>query len=126
LAQRHITNSLKATSSFNLLFFNIEENIMKSIVSIAAASVLFAGSAVASPEFDNHANYGTVLQDLDQPASMSEGRAPTGDLVSVIDGYGSILFDLNQPGSRAVWTQPGIGDNADDSGNILYDVGARY
>jgi len=109
-------------------YLNIEENAMKSIVSIAAVSVLFAGSAVANPEFDNPSNYGTVLQDLDQPTSMSQGRTPTGDLVSVVstsDSYGSVLFDLDQPASRAVGFQPSIGDS-DDFGNILYDVGARY
>jgi hypothetical protein len=102
---------------------------MKTILSIAAASVLFAGSAAANPEFDNHANYGSILQQLDQPASMSQGREPMGDLVAVAgtdETYGSVLFDLDQPGSRSTWTQPSIGDSADDFGNILYDVGARY
>jgi hypothetical protein len=103
---------------------------MKSIVSISALSALFAGSVVASPEFDNHANYGTVLQDLDRPAAMGESRVPTGDLVASIgsgDNYGSALFDRNRPGSpSSLPTQPSIGDGADDFGNILYDVGARY
>jgi hypothetical protein len=102
---------------------------MKSIVSISALSALFAGSVMASPEFDNHANYGTVLQDLDRPTAMGEAREPTDNLVASIgsgDNYGSALFDRDQPGDRTLATQPSIGDGADDFGNILYDVGARY
>jgi hypothetical protein len=102
---------------------------MKTIASIAAASALFAGSALANPEFDNHANYGTVLQDVDQPASMGGSYQPSDRLAAVIDtgdSYGSALFDRDQPGGRSLATQPAIGDGADDFGNILYDVGARY
>ena len=103
---------------------------MKTITTIAAASILFTGAAFASPEFDNHDNYGTVLQDLGNASAMSQVRAPTGDLVAVIDSgdsYGSALFDLDQPGgTTSIGGQPAIGDGADDAGNILYDVGARY
>jgi hypothetical protein len=105
-----------------------EEDVMKSIISIAAVSVLFAGSAVANPLFDNPSNYGTILQDLDKPTSMSQGSESTDDLVAVASSgsdYGSVLFDLNQPGSRTMAIQPSIGD-ADDYGDILYDVGASY
>ena len=35
---------------------------MKILASIAAATVLFAGQAIANPEFDNHDNYGSALQ----------------------------------------------------------------
>ena len=103
---------------------------MKTITTIAAASILFTGAAFASPEFDNHDNYGSVLQDLGNTSAMSTHRAPTGALVTVVDtddSYGSALFDLDQ--SSGVYTgvtQASIGDGADDAGNILYDVGARY
>ena len=104
---------------------------MKTILTIAAASVLFTGAVYASPEFNNHDNYGTILLDLDNNTVMQQDfREPTGDLVSVIDtgdSYGSALFDLDQPGGvPSLGGQPSIGDDADDMGNILYDVGARY
>ena len=96
------------------------------ITSIAAATVLFAGQAIANPEFDNHANYGSVLQDT--VAAQGGAYQPTGHLVAAIDSsdsYGSALFDLDQPGNR-VASQPSIGDDADDFGNILYDTGSVY
>jgi len=46
----------------NLAFRGTEQDLNNIIATIAAA-VLFAGQAVANPEFDNHANYGSVLQD---------------------------------------------------------------
>ena len=56
---------------------------MKTLASIAAVTVLFAGQAVANPEFDNHANYGSVLQDT--VASPGGAYQPTGHLVAVAD-----------------------------------------
>jgi len=102
---------------------------MKSIATITAITLLSSGLAVANPEFDNHANYGTILQDLNQPVASSGDYAPTGHLVSVIDSsdsYGSVLYDLDQPSPPAIATQPSIGDGADDYGNILYDTGSIY
>ena len=40
--------------------------------------------------------------------------------------YGSVLFDLDQPARKSIASQPGIGDGADDFGNILYDTGSVY
>ena len=96
------------------------------ITSIAAATILFAGQAVANPEFDNHANYGSVLQDT--VAAQGGSYQPTGHLVSVTDSadnYGSVLYDLDQT-SSSIAGQPSIGDDADDFGNILYDTGSIY
>ena len=98
-----------------------------SIATLAAATVLFAGQAVANPEFDNHANYGSVLQD--NVATAGGAYEPTGHLVAVSDSsdsYGSVLFDLDRPAGQSVNSQPGIGDSADDFGNILYDTGSVY
>ena len=102
------------------------KNITTTIASIAAATVLFAGQAVANPEFDNHANYGSVLQDT--VAAQGGAYQPSGHLVAAIDSsdsYGSALFDLDQRSDMAA-SQPSIGDNADDFGNILYDTGSIY
>ena len=101
---------------------------MKTIASIAAATLLFAGGAVANPEFDNHENYGTVLQDTVHAQSSGEYR-PTGHLVGVIessDGYGSVLYDLDRSSGESISAPPSIGDDADDFGNILYDTGSIY
>ena len=101
-------------------------NIITSIASIAAATVLFAGQAIANPEFDNHANYGSVLQDT--VAAQGGAYQPTGHLVAVVDStdsYGSVLYDLDQSGG-SIASQPSIGDGADDFGNILYDTGSVY
>ena len=100
---------------------------MKTFAYIAAATVLLAGQAVANPEFDNHDNYGSVLQDT--TATQGGAYQPTGHLVAVSDSsdnYGSVLFDLDQPAGRSVVTAPGIGDSADDFGSILYDTGSVY
>jgi hypothetical protein len=100
---------------------------MKTLASIAAVTVLFAGQALANPEFDNHDSYGSVLNDT--VAAQSGAYEPTGYLVAVTDSadsYGSVLYDLNQPADKSVATQPGIGDNADDFGSILYDTGSVY
>jgi len=100
---------------------------MKTLITIAAATVLFAGQATANPEFDNHDNYGSVLQDT---VSVQSGSyEPTGHLVGVADSadsYGSVLYDLDRPAGQAIASQPGIGDSADDFGNILYDTGSVY
>ena len=105
---------------------------MKTYIAIIAASALTT-SAYAEPNgsfVDNHDTQGTILADLSQPSSSGEGRYPTGELVPIIatgSSYGSILFDLDQEsGSRTMSTQPSIGDDADDYGNILYDTGSRY
>ena len=82
---------------------------MKTLATIAAATVLLTGQAVANPEFDNHDNYGTILQDLDQPVSNGSDYAPTGYLVGVADSadsYGSILYDLDRPAGLSIATQP--------------------
>ena len=100
---------------------------MKTFASIAAATVLLAGQAVANPEFDNHANYGTVLNDT--VATSGGAYEPTGHLVSVADSsdsYGSVLYDLDQESARSIASPPSIGDSADDFGNILYDTGSVY
>ena len=100
---------------------------MKTFASIAAATILLAGQAVANPEFDNHDNYGSVLQDT--VATQGGAYEPTGHLVAALDSsdsYGSALYDLDQPAGRSIATQPGIGDDADDFGNILYDTGSVY
>ena len=100
---------------------------MKTLASIAAVTVLFAGQAVANPEFDNHANYGSVLQDT--VSSQGGAYQPTGHLVAVADStdsYGSVLYDLDRSAGRSVASQPSIGDSADDFGNILYDTGSVY
>ena len=100
---------------------------MKPLASIAAVTVLFAGQALANPEFDNHDSYGSVLNDT--VAAQSGAYEPTGYLVAVTDSsdsYGSVLYDLDQPADRSVATQPGIGDSADDFGSILYDTGSVY
>ena len=100
---------------------------MNTITSIAAVSILFAGQAVANPEFDNHDNYGTVLNDT--VATQGGAYEPTGHLVAVVDSsdsYGSVLFDLDRESSRSVASQPSIGDSADDFGSILYDTGSVY
>lgn len=102
---------------------------MKTLASFTAFAFLVTGPVFANPEFDNHANYGTILQDLDNPVATSGEYAPTGHLVAVIDsadGYGSVLFDLDQPAAATVATPPSIGDSADDYGNILYDTGSVY
>jgi len=96
------------------------------ITTLTAATVLFAGQTVANPEFDNHDNYGSVLQDT--VAAQGGAYQPTGHLVASIDSsdsYGSALFDLDQPGNM-VASQPSIGDSADDFGSILYDTGSIY
>ena len=100
---------------------------MKTLVTIAAATILFAGQAAANPEFDNYANYGSVLQDT--VATQGGSYEPTGHLVAVTDSadsYGSVLYDLDRPAGQAITSQPGIGDSADDFGNILYDTGSVY
>jgi len=100
---------------------------MKTLASIAAVTVLFAGQALANPEFDNHDSYGSVLNDT--VAAQHDAYEPTGHLVAVTDSsdsYGSVLYDLDQPADRSVATQPGIGDSADDFGSILYDTGSVY
>ena len=102
---------------------------MKTLASFTAFAFLVSGQVFANPEFDNHANYGTILQDLDNPVAASGDYAPTGHLVAVIDssdGYGSVLFDLDQPAAATIATPPSIGDDADDYGNILYDAGLVY
>ena len=101
---------------------------MKTILSLAAVTVLFAGTAIANPEFDNHANYGTVLQDSVHAQSSGE-YLPSGHLVSVVDSadsYGSVLYDIDDPSGESIPTQPSIGDDADDFGSILYDTGSVY
>jgi len=98
------------------------------LTTFAAATLLLAGPVAANPEFDNHANYGTVLQDSVHAQAGGEYR-PTGDLVGVIDsadGYGSVLYDLDRPSPVGIASQPSIGDDADDFGNILYDTGSVY
>jgi len=100
---------------------------MKTLASIAAVTVLFAGQAIANPEFDNHDSYGSVLNDT--VAAQGGSYEPTGYLVAVTDSsdsYGSVLYDLDQPSDQSVATQPGIGDSADDFGSILYDTGSVY
>jgi len=100
---------------------------MKTLASIVAVTVLFAGQARANPEFDNHDSYGSVLNDT--VAAQRDAYEPTGHLVAVVDSsdsYGSVLYDLDQPADQAVATQPGIGDSADDFGSILYDTGSVY
>lgn len=102
---------------------------MKTLATFTALAYLVAGQAHANPEFYNHANYGSILQDLNAPVASSGDYAPTGHLVGVIDssdGYGSVLFDLNQPSPAALSVPPSIGDGADDYGNILYDTGSVY
>jgi hypothetical protein len=102
---------------------------MKTVAFITAFACLAAGQAFANPEFDNHANYGAILQDLDKPVAASGDYAPTGDLVAVIasnDDYGSVLFDLDQASAAGLSAPPSIGDSADDYGNILYDTGSVY
>lgn len=101
---------------------------MKTLTTIAAVSVLFVGQAVANPEFDNHDNYGTILNDT---VTHSSGGTyePTGHLVGVTDSsdsYGSVLYDLDRPAGRSIASQPSIGDSADDFGSILYDTGSVY
>ena len=99
---------------------------LTTLTTIAAATVLLAGQAIANPEFDNHANYGSVINDTS--AAAGGAYQPTGHLVSVADSsdsYGSVLYDLDQR-STSVASQPSIGDNADDFGNILYDTGSVY
>jgi len=102
---------------------------MKTLVTIAAATILLTGQAVANPEFDNHDNYGTILQDLDRTVSNGSDYVPTGYLVGVTDSsdsYGSVLYDLDRPSAPSIATQPSIGDDADDFGSILYDTGSVY
>jgi len=102
---------------------------MKTLASLTAFAFLVTGQTFASPEFDNHDNYGSVLQDLDTPVAASGDYAPTGHLVAVIDssdGYGSVLYDLDRASAPTLASPPSIGDNADDYGNILYDTGSVY
>ena len=102
---------------------------MKTLSAIAAVTFLLAGQAIANPEFDNHANYGTILQDLNQSSHSGGVYEPTGHLVSIIDSsdsYGSVLYDLDQASGISLASPPSIGDDADDYGNILYDTGSVY
>ena len=104
------------------------KTLITASVAIVAATVLLAGPVAANPEFDNHENYGTVLQDSVHAKSSGEYR-PTGHLVGVIDssdGYGSVLYDLDRASPAGIPSQPSIGDDADDFGNILYDTGSIY
>ena len=104
------------------------DSTMTTFASIAAVTLLFAGQAVANPEFDNHDSYGSVLNDT-VAAQGGASYQPTGYLVAVTDSadsYGSVLYDLDQPAEQATVTQPGIGDSADDFGSILYDTGSVY
>ena len=110
-------------------FDYIGDAIMKTLfTTFAAATFLLAGSAAANPEFDNHDNFGTVLQDSVHAQSGGEYR-PTGELVNVFDSsdaYGSVLYDLDRTSPAGLASQPSIGDDADDFGNILYDTGSVY
>ena len=102
---------------------------MKTLASFTAFAFLVTGQVFANPEFDNHDNYGTILQDLDTPVAASGDYAPTGHLVAVIDSadsYGSVLYDLNQASAPTLYRAPSMGDDADDYGNILYDTGSVY
>ena len=102
---------------------------MNKFIAIAALTAFVGGVAYANPEFeDNTSTYGTILNDAG-PGGSGDFQQPTGHLTAVIDqddAYGSALFDTNEPGSPPLGGQPGIGDDADDYGNLLYDLGRRY
>ena len=101
---------------------------MKTIVSITAVSLLFAGQAMANTQFDHLAIYGIVVSDSGTKAATP--YQPTGHVAGVMDSsdaYGNVLFDLDHKSPQAVTsTQPSIGDEAYDYGNILYDTGLTY
>lgn len=101
---------------------------MKSLVSITTLSLLLAGQAMASSQFDHLSNYGIVISH--SGASAESAYEPTGHIVGVMDSsdaYGNVLYDLDRKSPQAESsTQPSIGDAAYDYGNILYDTGSTY
>jgi len=106
---------------------------MKTLFTIIAVTAFSANVQAAQPNdafVGNDDTADTVLLDVGQPSGVNPVREPTGYLTPVIaseSNYGSVLFDLDQDsGARTTSSQPAIGDNADDYGNILYDAGSRY
>ena len=101
---------------------------MKTLFTTVAAIAFSAGAFAGSP-FDAEDTYGTVL--FDQGAAPSGTYTePSSSVAAEIfsgDTYGSVLFDLeNATYQDTVGAQPSIGDEADDYGNVLYDIGSRY
>ena len=101
---------------------------MKNLVtSVVAASMMLVGQAIANPAFDNHANYGSVLQDT-AAAQGGVNNQRNGHLAAASDSddsQGVMLYDLDQNGNL-VASQRSTGDGADDFGNILFDTGSVY
>ena len=101
---------------------------MKTLFTTTAA-VLFSAAAFAGSPFSADDTYGTVL--FDQGAGSSGAYAePTSAIAKELyssDTVGSVLFDLERPThEHALGAPPFIGDDADDYGNVLYDLGSRY
>lgn len=95
----------------------------------AASALLLSTAVYAGSPFDAEDTYGTVL--FDQGAAPTGAYTePTGPLAAELysdDTFGSVLFDLDgRSHEHALSAPPAIGDDADDYGNVLYDLGVRY
>jgi hypothetical protein len=107
---------------------NTEESAMRRFI-VTSAALVFAASVYANPFAGNPDTYGTVL--LDQGAAPTGTfKAPSGPLADAMASsatYGSVLFDRGRGSAdRPLAAQPAIGSDADDYGDVLYDLGARY
>ena len=102
--------------------------IMKTLLTTVAA-LTFSAAAFAGSPFSEDDTYGTVLFDQG-PGGSGSYTVPDGAIANTInssDTFGSVLYDLNRiTHEHALSAPPAIGDDADDYGNVLYDLGARY
>ena len=101
---------------------------MKTLLTTVAA-LTFSAAAFAGSPFSEDDNYGSILFDQG-PGSSSSYTAPdsaVADAMNSVDSFGSVLYDLNRPiHEHTQGIPPAIGDDADDYGNVLYDIGTRY
>jgi len=101
---------------------------MKTLLTTVAA-LTFSTVAFAGSPFSENDNYGSVLFDQG-PGGSGSYTVPDGaiaDTINSSDTFGSVLYDLSRPTHEdTLAAPPAIGDDADDYGNILYDLGTRY
>ena len=87
----------------------------------AFVSVLAAAAVIGTGRLEGDAPLIAAPESLIVGAAGSELRIELADSGTGLRSFSIRL--LHQSGSRSVASQPSIGDDADDFGNILYDTG---
>ena len=101
---------------------------MKTLLTTVAA-LTFSAAAFAGGPLSEDDTYGTVLFDQG-PGGSGSYTVPDGAIANTMissDTFGSVLYDLNRPAhEQTLGSPPAIGDDTDDYGSLLYDIGVRY